>query len=242
MKDWFETWKRTYVNRNYILNNKAKLIKYATGLLIFIIALGVFIGNQGAGTPVLLEETSDTVTTAAITGETEAESSAADTDLPALIVVDVCGAVKSPGVIIIPAGSRVYEAIAICGGVASDSDVERINQATVLEDGDQLYIPRKNEKSQTDLGSASGSLGNPSAIGVIRSTGSTGGANKPGLININTANSTKLQELNGVGPSTAAKIIEYREQSGGFEKIEDLMEVKGIGTKTFEKLKPYITI
>ncbi len=151
------------------------------------------------------------------------------------IYVDVSGAVKEPSVIMIAEGSRVFEAIEAAGGVTKDANISQINRAEILEDGTFLYIPTDSEvKDGTAAAASSGSYNGDT-------TGSSSGSGQ-GKININTADSTALQELNGVGPATAEKIIDYRTNIGKFNKIEDIKNVSGIGDKTFEKLSPHIKV
>ncbi|MBE6032988.1 MAG: hypothetical protein E7224_07345 [Clostridiales bacterium] len=140
---------------------------------------------------------------------------------PVLLVVDVGGAVIFPGVLELPEGSRVYEAVDAAGGLTEDADIRNINLAAPIHDGEKIYIPTKEEAEQMML---------------------TGGGTITGKVNINTANSAALQTLNGVGPATAAAIIEYRTENGPFGKAEDLMNVNGIGKKTFENLKDHIRV
>lgn len=153
------------------------------------------------------------------------------------IYVDISGAVKEPSVIILAEGSRVFEAIEAAGGLDEDANLSEINRAEVLEDGAYLYIPTNKELEEQTVSSVNSG---------VDSSGSSVGAGLPGStsgkININTADSATLQQLNGVGPATADKIIAYRETSGKFKRIEDLKNVSGIGEKTFEKLAPYIKV
>ncbi len=97
-----------------------------------------------------------------------------------------------------------------------------------------LFLRRKKFESDGLISVASGNWGGRGAAGL-----SYDGSNK---ININTADSTQLQELNGVGPATAEKIIDYRKQNGRFQSIEDIKNVSGIGDKTYEKLKDHIRV
>ncbi|MCR5034180.1 MAG: helix-hairpin-helix domain-containing protein [Clostridia bacterium] len=137
------------------------------------------------------------------------------------IFVDIGGAVKSPMLAELPDGSRVDDAIQAAGGLKQEADMSNINRAEFLLDGQKIYIP---------------SLAMDADGNVIE------GAAASGKVNINTADSTQLQTLNGVGPATAQKIIDYRQSNGSFASVEDIKNVSGIGEKTFEKLKDYITI
>ena len=138
-----------------------------------------------------------------------------------ILVIDIGGAVIFPGVLELPEGSRVYEAVEYAGGLREDADIRNVNLAAPLLDGEKIYIPTKEEAEQLSV----------SGTGIPL-----------GKVNINTATSDALQTLNGVGPATAAAIIEYRTENGPFKKTEDLMNVSGIGKKTFEKLKEHIRV
>jgi competence protein ComEA len=163
--------------------------------------------------------------------EAEGEEAAAPAD--AQIYVDVAGAVKKPGVVSMDAGSRVFQAIAEAGGETKDADTRAINLAAALNDGEHIYVPTKEEAAAGNYpqGSAANSAGDSAAASPAN-----------GKININTADSAALQQLNGVGPVTARKIIDYRNSNGKFKTIEDLKNVSGIGDKTFAKLKDYICV
>ena len=151
------------------------------------------------------------------------------------IIVDVGGAVNSPGVIELPEGSRIYQAIEKAGGVTRDGDLDQINQAILLNDCDKLYIPtfQDGEKQTT-------SSNNHQGVGLI--SASSANSNSDGRVNINTASQEELETLNGVGPVTANKIIDYRTANGRFDAIENIMEVPGIGEKTFASLKERLCI
>ncbi|MGN0702241.1 MAG: helix-hairpin-helix domain-containing protein [Lentihominibacter sp.] len=141
----------------------------------------------------------------------------------ATIFVDIGGAVKTPMLAELPQESRVEDAITAAGGLTEDADLSTVNRAEFLEDGQKVYIPFLSADSEA-------------GAEVSQWESSTG------KVNINTADSTALQTLNGVGPATAEKIIDYRSDNGSFRKPEDLKNVSGIGDKTFEKLKDDITI
>ncbi|MDR2296064.1 MAG: helix-hairpin-helix domain-containing protein [Clostridiales Family XIII bacterium] len=174
------------------------------------------------------------------------EAPAAETEAPAAletIVVDVGGAVQSPTVLVLPAGSRVYEALEAAGGLLPQADIRAINRATVLRDGDRIYIPSKEESAEETPvpQSAGGGAGVGVTNAASRSLASAADeAARP--VNINTADSAELQRLDGVGPSTAQKILDYRAAHGRFARAEDIKNVSGIGDKTFEKLKDKIAV
>lgn len=172
------------------------------------------------------------------------------------IYVDVAGAVMSPGVYVLQEGSRIFEAIAAAGGATEEAAVSALNQAAVLADGMQLYVPTKEEAASGKAGSGSGSNagGTGSAAGTSSSSAgsswlSGGGAAEAGTVgeadgrvNINTADAAGLETLNGIGAQKAEAIIAYREANGRFEKIEDIMKVSGIKQAGFDKIKDSITV
>ena len=140
------------------------------------------------------------------------------------IFVDIGGEVVKPGVYQVKDGARVYEIVEKAGGLTDKADTTNINQAEIAADGQKIIIPSIEESTGQE------NSGAPAVAGVA------------GLININSANAATLEEIPGVGPSTAEKIISYRESNGRFKKKEDLKNVSGIGEKTFEKLKDKITV
>ena len=146
------------------------------------------------------------------------------------IAVHVTGEVKKQGLIYVKQGARVADAIEKAGGETSEADLSQINLAYILEDGQKIYIPNKNEKISQYITKNNGNNEN----------NNTDKEDKK--VNINTASQSELDELPGIGPSTAQKIIEYREENGNFEKIEDVQNVKGIGDAKFEEIKDKITV
>ena len=150
-----------------------------------------------------------------------------------VIYVDVTGAVKAPGVYTLPAGSRVFEAIALAGGAREDASLENLNQAGLLQDGQQIRVYTEEEAAQmVQQGSLPGA---ETAAGQKESQ-------EASKVNINTAGKEELMTLTGIGETRAEAILAYRQETGGFQAPEDLMQVEGIKEKTFEKLKDQITV
>lgn len=145
------------------------------------------------------------------------------------ITVYVTGAVNRPGVVTLKEGARIGDAVNSCGGVLPTGDAERINMAQVLKDGQKIQVPEKAQAAK--------------AAAADKSKSAKAGSPGDGaLVNINTADLQALDALPGVGPSTAQKIIDYRETEGAFQDIADLKKIKGIGEAKFAKLKDKICI
>ena len=210
---------------------RKNILIYGAAFIVLVIAVAYFClsGVTAEETPIENE--------IAATDEFAEEKSE-----PVSIFVDVSGAVKSPSVIELEEGSRIIDAIEAAGGLKEDANLTGINRAEILADGAYLYVPTNKEIAENIVAADPSTAGNTGGSGT-GSSGSSGlSGSSQGKININTADSATLQQLNGVGPATAEKIIEYRTSSGRFSKIEDLKKVSGIGDKTFEKLAPYIKV
>jgi competence protein ComEA len=138
---------------------------------------------------------------------------------PPGVRVSVQGAVSSPGVYNLPPGTIVQDALAAAGGTLPQADLARVNLAAVLVDGQELRIP---VLVPTSAASTSGSPSNPAANSKI---------------NLNTATLAELDSLPGIGPVLAQRIIDYREQYGPFQSVDDLLKVKGIGSSLLEKIR-----
>lgn len=168
-----------------------------------------------------------------------------DLEVTTQIVVHVCGQVNSPGVYELKAGSRVYEAIDLAGGMTNNADISYVNQADKLEDGVKLYIPSVEETAQKEAPTEFGVTGNAkeadSSKQIVNGT-RVGDMSLTGLVNINTASKDQLMTLTGVGESKANAIINYRDENGFFKTIEDIMNIRGIKEGLFNKIKDQITV
>jgi competence protein ComEA len=150
---------------------------------------------------------------------------------PAEISVYICGYVNKPGVIEIADGTRLDEAIRMAGGALDSADLNAVNLAYKLVDEDMVYIPKKGEKPQNTGNTMPG-------VATVKNT-----AQKiPGKVNINTAAESELDTLEGVGPSTAKAIVQYRNSNGLFKSIEEIKNVKGIGDAKYSSIKDDITV
>jgi len=151
------------------------------------------------------------------------------------IMVDISGEIITPGVVKLPEGSRIIDAITAAGGKTEDADLSKVNLAYILDDGVQLYIPRYNEKLEKEI------VQTEPGVGIIQE-GINTTSKKDSKVNINTANKEKLATLPGIGEGTAEKIIEYRSKAGKFKAIDEIKKIPGIGESKFKSLKDKITI
>ena len=166
------------------------------------------------------------------------------------IVVHISGAVNIEGIVELEAGSRIANAIEKAGGVKENADMTDINLAYPLEDGMKIHIPTKEEteanKNNENMIDESYVTSSSGGVSSKEDTNSTQGSSKSTTINekvnINTATQEELDTLPSIGPSIASKIIDYREQNGKFNSIEEIKEVSGIGDAKYEKIKDSITI
>lgn len=170
---------------------------------------------------------------------------------PQIITVHVAGAVKNPGVYRLKYGSRINDGLVAAGGATSAANLDVINLATVLNEGEQIYVPKRGEKphvitNRPQAGGVGGAAGAGGAAGVGGVGGAGGAAGGGGAtngaasqqININLASVVELEQLPGVGPATAKAIVAYREKFGAFLKVEDLLKVRGIGPAKLSEILP----
>ena len=145
------------------------------------------------------------------------------------IKVYITGEVKNQGVIELEEGDRIADAIEKAGGETEQASLKNVNLAYQLEDGQKIYIPNVNDIETEII--------DDGASGVVDDT-----TTNQTVVNINKADETELQSLNGIGESLATSIVQYRKENGKFETIEDLKNVPGIGDSKFENIKEYIKV
>lgn len=148
---------------------------------------------------------------------------------PSALAIHVVGAVKAPGVVIVPPGSRAESAIIAAGGFAETADQRTINLAQPVTDGQQLVVGAQGESPVSPV--------SPSPEGNGTGGNSQGTDNSDGIVHINAATVTELEELPGVGPKTAQAIVAYRDEHGPFTSVDHLEAVPGIGRKTVDGLR-----
>ncbi|HEM6071946.1 TPA: helix-hairpin-helix domain-containing protein [Streptococcus suis] len=157
------------------------------------------------------------------------ETSTEESEELSQLTVDVKGAVEKPGLYTLEAGARVNDAVEAAGGLTSQADPKSINLAQKLSDEAVVYVASKDENISVVASTTASSAMSPEE----KSTS---------LVNLNTATEADLQTISGIGAKRAADIIAYREANGGFKSVNDLNNVSGIGDKTIESIRPYVTV
>lgn len=149
--------------------------------------------------------------------------SAADETASVEVTVHAAGAVATPGVYRLPSGSRVADLLSAAGGATGEADLDQLNLAAPLADGERILVPRRGEV--VPAGADATSAGPTST-----------------KVDINTATAAELDKLPGIGPATAEAIIRYRETRGRFRSVTELLEVRGIGEAKLEQLRPLVKV
>lgn len=175
----------------------------------------------------LMEQTSYSSSSKTEKSEQRSENDQGDKS-EEMVTVDVKGAVKKPGVYQLKSSSRVHDALLKAGGMTDEADLKSINQAQKLVDEAVVYVAKVGEN----------------VVDVTTNTNASTATSqaKSGLVNLNTATEADFQTISGIGQKRAQDIIAYREANGKFKSVDDLKNVTGIGAKTLEKLKEYVTV
>jgi competence protein ComEA len=178
---------------------------------VVIATIGFFVFNRPHPRPELQLPTAD------------AAPAGSPTTTTGEVVVDVAGAVARPGVVRLASAGRVIDAIAAAGGAATDADLNQVNLAAKVGDGDRIYVPRRGE-----------------APPPAPATGGSSTAAPTGPVDLNTATPEQLDALPGVGPATAKAIVDFRTRRGRFRTVDDLLSVPGIGPAKLANIKPLV--
>lgn len=194
--------------------HKKWFVLFAAIVVIVLLFVSQTKGQQGTGVAEL----------EAYDSEKLQEETVKEADLkeqPSMIIVDIKGAVVHEGVYELKGGSRVKDGIEKAGGFLAEADRTKVNLAQIVQDEMMIYVPKIGEQVQ--------------------------GVHTPGMqeeqkIYVNVATKEELEKIPGVGPKKAENIMNYREENGPFQKVEDLLEVDGIGEKSLEKIKDYIIV
>lgn len=206
------------MNKKIIENKKILIIGIAIIILILLFMIKI-IDNK-------YQKNNSTNTEYISSIETEKEEAFQEEK----IIIYITGEVNKEGVIELPEGSRIADAIEKAEGVTENANLKNINLAYALEDGQKIYIPNKNEEETIITEFTEGIVNDSDDVKQNKS------------ININKADINELQTLNGIGESLAQSIIKYREENGNFKTIEELKNVPGIGENKFENIKDNIKI
>ena len=207
---------------------RSQLAAYAViGVLVLVLGGHWLMARSSAGTASTYRP-SASAGSGRLSAAPAAASSVAVSSPSRAPVVHVAGAVRHPGVYRLTAGARVQDAVRRAGGPTGKADVNAINLAAVLQDGVQVVVPARGP---------AGVVATP-----IAGDASAGVAAPTAPVNLNTATAEQLDTLDGVGPATAQKILEYRQQHGGFRTVEDLAQVPGIGPKKLAALRSKVQV
>ena len=211
------------IYKKYIEKNKKYVI---IGLIFCVLIIAIIIVKQFDTEE---KETLDLISIEENTENTETVEEEEDYK----IVIHITGEVNNEGIIEIKEGGRISDAIEEAGGLTKEADLERVNLAYELEDGQKIYIPNKKDKDIEEY--VTEGVDDIVLPDELSKAGD-------GLVNINKASSEELQELDGIGEALAENIIAYRENNGKFKNIEDIKNVSGIGDSKYEKIKDNIKI
>ncbi|MBQ7563191.1 MAG: ComEA family DNA-binding protein [Lachnospiraceae bacterium] len=221
---------------------KRNMATVAGWMAVLLLSLSACGKNRGEEIllPTLSEDALESVKKEAFLKEPADETEASLEDTGEAIrkaettTVYICGEVKKPGVYELPEESRIVDALIAADGFTENAAGNYLNQAAPLSDGEMIYVPSK-EELLSDGMAAGGAL-------VAAGSGQSTVPESGGLVNINTADKAQLMTITGVGEAKAETIIAYREESGSFRSIEDIMNVPGIKEGMFNKIKDQICV
>ncbi|MCP1638435.1 helix-hairpin-helix domain-containing protein [Streptococcus gallinaceus] len=212
-----------------------KEYKWQAGLVSLAVLVGGFIvfsqPDKSEQQSVLVAAVPKTEMTSSSSSQKKDKEEKLDEKGSSTILVDVKGAVAKPGLYELKAGARVNDALTAAGGFAANADQKSINLAQKVSDEAVVYVAASGEN-----------------ISVVNSSAKTDTSSAEAesadtdLVNLNTATEADLQTITGIGAKRAADIIAYREANGGFKSVDDLNQVSGIGGKTLENIRPYVTV
>ena len=209
---------------NY-LSKKQKIILMFVGVIILIISITCYIIKN--------KEKNDYDELITFEENQVEEKTEKEVEQEEKIIIHITGEVSKQGIVELKKGSRIKDAVEAAGGITKFADVSKLNLAYILEDGQKIYIPNINDKDEEIEYVTSESGDN---VIVERNS------EKMGKVNINKATQTELERIDGIGPSTALKIIKYREENGKFKRIEDVKNVSGIGESKYQLIKDNICV
>jgi len=208
--------------------DRRHLIAYVAAAAVLVVIAVRLVGRDGGSDPV------PSISMAAPASATRVRAGPPAPAAPKqLIWVDVAGAVRRPGLYSLPAGARVAAALERAGGVRSRAERAAVNLAAKLADGQQVLVPLRGRSGPAGAAAGASASGSAAAGGAAAGEPSGSGART----SLSSATQEQLEQLDGIGPALAQRIIEYRDQHGGFRSIDELQEVSGIGEKRLQALK-----
>lgn len=190
-------------------------------LITLLVGIYLMVNKEPQVDTTMWEETSLTTTTEVATDATKERAET-------MIYVDIKGAVKVPGIYQLKNQQRIWDALALAGGVSEEADTAQVNYAQKVKDQMIIYVPKKGESVAQSLETLQESA--PAQ------------QNQEEKINLNTATEAELQTISGIGAKKAQEIIRFRDEQGPFKTVEELKNVPGIGEKTVERLKDMLTV
>ncbi|EGO2747996.1 helix-hairpin-helix domain-containing protein [Enterococcus faecalis] len=190
-------------------------------LITLLVGIYLMVNKEPRVDTTMWEETSLTTTAEVATDATQERAET-------MIYVDIKGAVKVPGIYQLKNQQRIWDALALAGGVSEEADTTQVNYAQKVKDQMIIYVPKKGEPV-------------PQSLETLQES-APAQQNQEGKINLNTATEAELQTISGIGAKKAQEIIRFRDEQGPFKTVEELKNVSGIGEKTVERLKDMLTV
>ena len=224
--------------RDTLVLRRAHVVALAILLAVVAVTLGLTFSKSNATEVAPQPALSTSAAPAEQSAPSNSEQVASPSALPSptTIRVHVTGAVATPGVVTLPAEAIVVDAIQAAGGFTDEAVPGDLNLAAPVAAGMQVKVGRRGDESHIVAAESTAPAGDAAP------PSDDGGSGADGRVNLNTATAQQLEALPGVGPVTAAAIVAWREEHGGFTAATELQEISGIGPKTFSKLEPHITV
>lgn len=215
----------------------------ASGASVLLVGVGGWLLVRGSAAPIesSIPRASATVPGGATTVLVPVDEFVAQATT---VKVHVAGAVRRPGVYELAVGSRVVDAVRAAGGAVAAADLERINLAQTVIDTEQVYVPRRSYRAPRVTVAPRLRPSRTTVHSPLPTTGASPGSSVAGstLVNVNSATAAQLDALPGVGPATSKAIVAYRTRKGPFAKVDDLMNVPGIGPAKFAAIRDLVSV
>jgi competence protein ComEA len=216
----------------------------AAGLVAAAVAVFILLRPPSGSAPRLTLPRADEAPqpSSALGGAPDTESGKAGPPVSGAITVHAAGAVARPGVYAVPSGARVADVVSAAGGPVPEADLDRLNLAARVSDGDRVSVPRKGDPPTPQPGAAGTPAADAAAEGAGGDASGRSSPSPAGPVDLNAATLEQLDTLPGVGPATARAIVAYRTRHGRFRSVTELLEVPGIGPTKLEALRPLVRV